>query len=326
MVVGGKDNGSNPLSSVEIYDVSTGCYNITNMNYARMQHTAAYFNSSDIVLVMGGLGSSHTAIASSELISIASAQIYQSMSQARYQHAIADLSSSNILIVPGRGLNDTSEQLEIYNRSLSSFQQIPLSHPELNNLEGHSVTVVGETTFVFIFGGYNGTAYSETGMIYDIENSTLVEPQEEDLSIELPSARAHHQATYIPSLNAVLITGGDNGTHTFSSSYLYCYDTHTWNSTGAMQRARSFHKAVLLGNNSVLIIGGATGMENNQPNTPTDSVERYDILANTYTIVTSLNVASYSHEAVSIDSEEIFIFGGIDANENVLSRIEYIMY
>jgi len=323
MIAGGTADNFTGLLSVDIYNPVSGCYNTSNMTDPRMKHTAAYYNDSDVVILIGGVRRGTYLFRETELLSLNVAQLYQTMAQTRYLHEIAMLNGSNILIVAGLGWKN-SGQLEIYNRSSSEFQLMETFYPELNDLVGHSVTTLGDTGFALIFGGYNGSAYSRAGFITDGTNLTLV--GEEDDNIELISARARHQATYIPNINAVLITGGDNGTNTFSTCYLYDVETNTFNTTGPMNQQRSFHAAVLLSNGSVLIIGGAGGISGNQPSNVLRSVERYDYTTNTFTIVASLNVARYEHKAVSVPPNEVFVFGGISSSGNILSSFEYIKF
>jgi len=92
-----------------------------------------------------------------------------------------------------------------------------------------------------------------------------------------------------------------------------------------MHQRRSFHAAVLLSNGSVLIIGGAMTVSGGHLSNPVNSAERYDFTTQNFTTVASLNVARYGHNAVILPTtNEVFVFGGIDATGNILSSIEYL--
>ena len=125
-------------------------------------------------------------------------------------------------------------------------------------------------------------------------------------------------------MNSVLITGGDNGTNTFSTCYLYNITSQRFVSTGSMLVPRSFHTAILLQNESVLIIGGAIDINNGEQIVALKSVEMYDPFGGSSIFVAPLNVARYRHKAVSLSSDVIFVFGGIGDNNIILSSSEYI--
>lgn len=323
MIAGGTADGLTALSSFDIYDPNTGCYNTSNMTVSRMQHAAAYYNQSDIVLIIGGAQDANNLVGPSELISINAAQSYSSIANPRSLHTIAMLNDSNILIVAGRTLGNGSLPFEIYNRTSSIFQTLLFNHSQISNLTGHSATSLGNSETVLIFGGYNGTAYYGTGLIADMDNVTEYAADDPD-SIVI-SGRAHHQATYIPQLDAVLITGGDNGITTFKDCYLYYSSSQTFNRTNDMISPRSFHAAALQSNGSVLIIGGALEMLSNQPINPTFTVERFDPNTLSFTQVASLQVRRYGHLAVVLPNGEVFVFGGRDIDGRIISNIEYIM-
>ncbi|CAF3717387.1 unnamed protein product [Rotaria sordida] len=326
MIVGGTADGLTTLSSIDIYDPFTGCYNVSSMNFPRSRHAAMYYNNSDTVLVIGGVQQNNVSISQSEIISISGAQLHSSMSQPRYFHEINIFNNSNILIVAGLTSNSILP-FEIYNRNSLTFQQLAASHLRLLNLEGHSVTSLGSTGNLLIFGGFNGSSYSGVGFIYDGLNLTpagnlsITELETKD---EIP-ARAHHQATYIPQINAVLITGGDNGTYAFFNSYLYFPANKTFVPTAYMRMPRSFHKALLLSNGSVIIIGGAAGMFNYQPITPTNSVEMYNPFTRMFTYGPLLNAARYLHQATSFQ-DVVYVSGGIGGGGAILSSNEYLIF
>jgi hypothetical protein len=323
MIVGGTADYSTGLSSVDIYNPLTGCYNISNITYSRMNHTATYYNNSDIVILIGGVKQVGVLIQESELISTDGAELYQPIIHARYSHRAAILNNSNILVVAGLGPTNVSRQLEMYNGNLDVFQSLNLSNPQLRNLEGHSVTNLGSSGTALIFGGYNGTTYFRHDLIAN--GRTLTSAHQSGNNTGLISGRAYHQATYIPQINAVLITGGHNSTQTFSTCYLYYVGSKTFNTTGSMHQRRSFHAAVLLSNGSVLIIGGAMTVSGGHLSNPVNSVERYDFTTQSFTTVASLNVARYGHNAVILPTtNEVFVFGGIDTTGNILSSIEYL--
>ncbi|CAF4647632.1 unnamed protein product [Rotaria sp. Silwood1] len=327
MMAGGSTDGSTGLSLVDIYNPLTGCYNVLNMSSPRMRHKATYYNNSDAVLLIGGVRKNNDVISASEIISINATQVHYPMTQPRYFHEMHILNNSNILIVSGQGLINNLIPLEMYDRASSTFQTLAPFHSRLQNLEGHSVTSLGSTGNLLIFGGFNGSSYSGVGLIYNGTNLTSAGPfniTALDTINDIPG-RAHHQATYIPLINAVLITGGDNGTHALSDAYLYDIVNRNFTATASMGIPRSFHKATLHSNGSVIITGGAVGMSGNQPITPTNSVEMYNPSTRTFTSAPLLNVARYRHQAALFE-DEVFVSGGIGSDGRTLSSNEYLIF
>ena len=115
LIVGGTADGSAPLASYEIYNVSTGCFKQMNMTYARMKHTATYFNQSDFVLVIGGQGSTSAPLAPTELVGRFGQQLYKNISGPRYSHATSPLINGAVYIIAGRGQIGTTDEVEVLN-------------------------------------------------------------------------------------------------------------------------------------------------------------------------------------------------------------------
>lgn len=319
IIAGGTADGLNPLSTVDIYNPATGCYNLSNITSARMKHTAVQFNSSDTVLLIGGVGQKNL-VRETELISLNGAETSSSLQKSRYFHETAALYNENIVIVGGRSTNTAPS--EMYVKSTDSYEWLPPINPILNNIEGHSVTSLGESNSALIFGGYNGSNYLKHAWIIEGINGNSTEISDIPIFVD---PTAYHQATYLPSIRAVLITGGRSKTLAFRSCFLYYIDSGTFNTTGSMHVERAHHTAVRLSNGSVLVIGGVTSFDdNNQPIDVLRSVERYDVHTENFTVVNSLNVPRYGHKAVVGFQDKVFVFGGFDANGQILSSVEYL--
>ncbi len=323
MITGGTADFSSALLSVDIYNPVTGCYNTSNMTYSRLKHTATYYNSSDVVLIIGGITNGGVVAQQSESISMNGTQLNAEMLAPRYSHEIIAVNYSDILVVAGQGFNDSSKQLEIYSRNSTAFQQHPPPPSSILDFEGFSLTNLGESGTALFFGGFNGTTYFRTALLINATNMTLAGVAGN--SVGSISVRANHQATYIANMNLVLITGGDNGVDTTSTCYLYDVNSDTFNVTGSMNQRRSFHTAVALSNGSVLVIGGVISISSGQPSNAINLVERYDPITQSFTDVAPLNVARYRHKAVvTLSTGDVCVFGGIDDNNRILSSIECI--
>ena len=319
VIAGGTADDSTPLSTVDIYNPVTGCYNLSNISSQRMKHTAVEFNNSDTVLLIGGVTPTPASDLLTECISLSSAQYVLALSGARYLHETAVLTNKNILVVGGQSTQPTVPGM--YSRNTNTFWPLEHAGPTLWNVEGHSVTSLESNNNALIFGGFNGGIYlNQAWMVEGIDgNSTDISQRTSHIY-----SRAHHQATYVPNVDKVLITGGDNGTHTFDSCFLYSVADGTFNRTGSMQMKRSYHAAVRLANGSVLVIGGIGTFFGGQASDVLKSVERYDVSTGTFTFVTNLNVPRYGHKAVVVSQNQVFVFGGYSTDGVILSSIEYL--
>lgn len=319
VVAGGRTNNqSTGLSTMDLFDPILNCYNLSNLTMARMKHAAINYNNSDFLLLLGGVSSNENLVSTSELIFLANSQTFASLSQGRSFPELVNINNS-ILIIAGQGVIDPSKQIEIYNRVSSTFELWALQHSSLLSIKGHSVTPIENSNYALIFGGYNGANYSSESFL--INTTDLIQATEVNLTI---SARAYHQSTFIPSINAILITGGHNDVETFDSCYLYDLSSNSFNITGSMNQRRSFHTAVLLRNHSVLVIGGMTSLANGDIGDILRTVERYDPNSASFTFIANLNIPRYRHRAVQLVNNDVCVFGGIGIDGNVLSSIECI--
>jgi hypothetical protein len=145
------------------------------------------------------------------------------------------------------------------------------------------------------------------------------------------TARYSHTATYIPSINRVLITGGmapsgATGVTGTSAAELYDVATGTFASTGSMAFDRIGHTATLVtigGQQKVLITGGWSNAQlnvNGGHGAITHAVEIYDpvtgtfstpALSSTRSSSTWLVVNRQGHVATLLAGGQVLITGGL---------------
>ena len=322
IIAGGISDEFNILSTVDIYNTLDGCYNLSNITVPRMRHAATKLHNSDVVLLIGGLQLMGQALQSTETIPSSYNTSIAMLQHTRFAHEVAALQNGNILVVFGYTTSNTSPLIEIYERYTKAFRSFAFSGTLLRNIQGHSVTSLGSNNSALIYGGSSGRNYSGQAWLIRTMNADSF------INIAIPQGmlgRAHHQATYLPDYDVVLITGGDNGTTAFSSCYLYNIQSNSFTATGSMHVPRSFHTNVLLPNGSVFVIGGMSGFAMSQPDGILRSVEMYDPTSGTFSPVSPLLAPRFSHEAVITSSGEIFIMGGSDSRLTPLSSIEYFI-
>ena len=329
LIIGGTANGLIPLASVEVYNLSSGCFRLYDMSLARMKHTATYLSVPDKVLVIGGQGLSQVALSQFEELTIFGSENPGSKPPSRFSHETGVFNLSSVLIVSGQGMSNSSDVLQTFAYPTGYYNSLSNALWELFYLEGHSVTSTNSGGKVLVLGGNNGRRYPGIGFIYDGVSRSMFNGSIDDAfggSMRNVFRRAHHRTIYIPSINAFLVTGGDNGVHVFSSCFLlYPIDLSVVR-VDSLTVERTFHSMVLLNNGSVLVMGGAVEVDKGIPMTPTASVEIFDPNTKQFTSTGRLTVPSYGHEVVSDGDGEIFLFGGIGCDNNILSRIEYLIY
>lgn len=159
----------------------------------------------------------------------------------RAQHSATLLPDGRVLIAGG----ETSRWLaissaELYDPQTSSF----VSTGGMSTISGPNSAFLLPDGTVAVFG-------TSTAEVYDPATGQF------SLATNFPYYREMFATTVLPDGN-ILISGGrtkDQQT-TYISSWVYDWRTRTLVAAGNLLRARSSHVAVLLGDNSVLVVGG----------------------------------------------------------------------
>ena len=117
----------------------------------------------------------------------------------------------------------------------------------------------------------------------------------------------HHTATRLPD-GKVLVVGGfidDNFSVTTAAAELYDPATGFFSPAGDLAQARGNHRAVLLANGKVLVVGGLTS-----GNTMTASAELYDPATDVFTPTGSMSIPRAGFSANLLPSGEVLVVGG----------------
>lgn len=112
--------------------------------------------------------------------------------------------------------------------------------------------------------------------------------------------------------NGKLYAIGGNTADYVPQRLLLEYDpaTDTWARKADMNLPRAWVAAVSASNGRIYAIGGVDLI--NAQHIPTNSVEEYDPVHDTWRFVTSMPEAVWQHAAVTISGSEIYVFGGRD--------------
>jgi len=168
----------------------------------------------------------------------------------RYDHCSLSLKgtlssdSDSIYLIGGR--NETNIMNDTWilraNSSFISASAVPTS------VSGHSCTAISQ--YIYIFGGFNGTAASSSLLVYNAENNTWSQ-----ISTGInPTARFHHSA--INNNNNLVIFGGEDGTSFFNDVWLFNTSSWEWvrihGGTGFAPTPRTRHGASLMADGMVV--------------------------------------------------------------------------
>jgi hypothetical protein len=187
----------------------------------------------------------------------------------------------------------------------------------------HTATLLN-TGKVLIAGGYGiGGVALQTAELYDPgpATSTATGP--------MGSAHAYHTATQLNDGTVLIVGGVDSTGSPTTSAELFspvanAFATVTGlnaNGVTGLNTARYQHTATLLGDGTVLIVGGL-----DRTGSPTTSAELYNPATQTFTAVAglqgSLSTARLAHTATLLRWGGVLIAGGYDSNGNSLASAE----
>jgi hypothetical protein len=310
------------LISIDEYLPSTGCFQTgINMPRARQYHTANILPAfPDYILFGGGLDVG-TILSVADLFNpITGNTLTFALTDTRYAHQSAIFGSSQVVLIGGiDSLGETSTGDAMFSGSTSTFFAVTNTMTEGRLY--HTATRLGnDSGVVLICGGENNNYYfySDCELYYGASN--------EFISLgtggTMPTARAYHTATYLPSFDQVLITGGNLDAWVIQNSMIL-FDVATLSFTtltSTMSTVRSYHTATLLPNGKVLLVGGSNGV------TILNSCDLVDP-ANNYLRIPAgnINTARYLHTATLIPDNNngtVLICGGLNVAGTPLNSCE----
>ena len=250
LIAGGYDNGTNPVSSAELYEPSSSTFSPTgSMSTARDAATATLLANGKVLIAGGGDNAA-------ELYGPASGTFSPtgSMSTDRY-YATATLLANGKVLIAGGYDNDFNPvySAELYDPASGTFSPTGSMSPR----DDATATLLANGK-VLIAGGYynditNNRDPSSSAELYDPASGTF------SPTGSMSTPRDDATATLLAN-GKVLIAGGYYniypGYNPVSSAELYDPASGTFSPTGSMSKARDDATATLLANGKVLIAGG----------------------------------------------------------------------
>jgi hypothetical protein len=163
---------------------------------------------------------------------------------------------------------------------------------------------------LIVFGGYNGSAYLNTGGIYEPTTGLWVDLP----TTSVPSVRRYHTAVWTgdtgvaATKNRMLVWGGWNGTAALGDGAIYDSATNTWTTISSTNAPsiRYGHAAVWTGS-KMIIWGGFSGSSH------LNTGAIYDLATNTWTTVQSTNAPAIRRDISAVwTGSQMIIWGGFN--------------
>lgn len=192
----------------------------------------------------------------------------------------------------------------------------------------HSSVLTNDHKIV-VFGGFSFTTTSidpidlhNDTYLYDIKNNTWSELH--NGTGDAPSKRFLHKCVYDGIRNTMYLFGGELDTNNTTSDELWKFDlsTNTWSeiriTVETKPTKRSAHN-LEIGGNVIYLFGGINGLAPDV--TVYNELWKFDIINTQWTRGSNATNKNRSTASSVITNGNIYIFGGVDEDSNVLNDI-----
>jgi RHS repeat-associated protein len=232
----------------------------------RQGHTATLLSTGN-VLVVGGTSNGTTALASAELYnqSTGTWALTASMTGARTLHTATQLKTNSNSTTSGKvliagGLNGSTSQntAQLYSPTTGTWT----AAANLNAARHADTATLLADGRVLVAGGLNGTTTLATAALYNSASGTGTWTA--TTGPIPPAGLKNHVAVLLTTTNnqlsnKVLLVGGNNGTSTIASVFLFDPTQSAFSTLAALPSPREGHTATVLANGNILITGGKNG-------------------------------------------------------------------
>jgi hypothetical protein len=178
---------------------------------------------------------------------------------------------------------------------------------------GHTATLLHDGN-VLVAGGL-GTEETSIAAAETYERKTGAW----HVTASMTERRGSHTATLLHN-GMVLVVGGldqqSPGVTVHATAELYDPKEGTWKPTGSLSGPRALHRAELLSDGSVLVVGGFSQTD------VLASAEVYDPGTGAWSAVSSMNTARFLHTMTPLHGQGLLVAGGYDSTGVALSSAE----
>jgi hypothetical protein len=308
LVIGGLNivSGSNSaLTSIEIYDPKTRSFTAAgDLKDARYDHTATLLRDGT-VLIAGGRNGGGGWLYSAEIYDpkAGTTRYTGNLKSARAAASAVLLDSGLVLIVGGESFSGVVTSAEIYDPSTGVFSR---TDTQFGGFVTATKTADGR---VLIAGGGSDTwlAVSAT-TTYDPTGNLFTQTA----MMQVPRTAA--TACLLPSGQVLIVGGYDDGKQVNATAEIYDPAGGDFKLM-TLADARVHNTTTVLGDGSVLIVGGQDGY----PGDPIATVERLDPVNGISNPIGTMSFARMGHTATLLNDGSILIVGGQSTNETILA-------
>ncbi|RSM41196.1 Kelch-like protein 17 [Amycolatopsis balhimycina DSM 5908] len=322
LVIGGADGSATAAGRTAVYDAAAKTWTAAAaMQVTRRLYTATVLDGGS-VLVAGGITGSRQfpspGLNTVELYDPAQDAWTTAapMKHARWGHS-AVLVGGKVLVAGGFAVRSGQSELalagaELYDPVAKTWTEVgPMTDPR----GGHAAVLLKNGKVLVTGGAVPVGKGTDTDLAY----CELYDPAQKTWSVtgSMTAARAGHQATALDGGAAVLVTGGrapgGRGDGTFdpfsrAAAELYDQATGTWSPVDDLPGGRVHHRAVALGPDQALVVGGTGDVHDDAGY---ESAAIFDRATKKWTTAGGLATGRWAFAAVALSGGRAMVAGGV---------------
>jgi len=271
LLFGGWAGGTSYANTVFSYDPATNTWSdLTPTGVApapRAAHASAYDPATDRMIIFGGYDgtSYYNDTWAFDIAAKTWANLHPSGSvpASRGGHSFVYDPASKTMILFG-GWNGRTEYNDTwaYDLAENTWTNLRPSGRAPAARDSQAMAYDAENKVIILFGGWSATKEYDDTWAYDPAANTWVELNPAG---ESPTARAHQQMVYDPTVEKTVLFGGGRSTTVFNDTWNYDFASNSWTPvtlTGDAPSARTgYALAYYAADRKVLLFGGSNGID-----------------------------------------------------------------